>query len=209
MGATSASGAVIAGGDYGSVALKVEGGTLFQYQAAYQFKQEQKVIELLLDLHNNQQNLMVTLQPFMDYQLSDKIGNLVTAKGFAHSNAMLAQNQLRNIQEVTEQKLLKKGNITSNQVDNGSDKEYGKHYDTADGTINATRTTFVEHLHKKRRTFSQETTVICSECVAYSIYTCLSLLNQLISIARSCSIINHSSSTQSTTLSRMSRCNLS
>ena len=119
MGATSASGAVIAGGEYGSVALKVEGGTLFQYQVAYHFKQEQKVIELLLDLHNKQQNLMVTLQPFMDYKLSDNIGNLVTAKGFAHSNAILAQNQLRIIQEVTEQKLLKKGNIALNQVDNG------------------------------------------------------------------------------------------
>jgi len=31
MGATSASGAEIACGEYGSVALKVEGGTLFQY----------------------------------------------------------------------------------------------------------------------------------------------------------------------------------
>ena len=58
MGATSASGAVIAGGDYVSVALKVEGGTLFQYQVAYHFKQEQKAIELLLDLHNKQQNLI-------------------------------------------------------------------------------------------------------------------------------------------------------
>ena len=58
MGATSASGAVIAGGEYGSVALKVEGGTLFQYQVAYHFKQEQKAIELLLDIHNKQQNLI-------------------------------------------------------------------------------------------------------------------------------------------------------
>jgi hypothetical protein len=33
---------------------------------------------------------MVTLQPFMDYKLSDNIGNIVTAKGFAHSNAILA-----------------------------------------------------------------------------------------------------------------------
>ena len=40
MGETSASGAVIAGGEYGSVALKGEGGTLFQYEVAYHFKQE-------------------------------------------------------------------------------------------------------------------------------------------------------------------------
>ena len=83
MGATSASGAVIAGGEYGSVALKVEGGTLFQYQVAYQFKQEQKVIELLLDLRFAQKVRMphgftqqavelngdiLTLQPVMDYK---------------------------------------------------------------------------------------------------------------------------------------------
>ena len=137
---TAASGAIIAGGDYGSVALGIAGGALFSVLGylSYQAQKESNLssngfTEEAEQIHNN----IITANELV----ADNIGNIITAKGFVHSNMLFAQNYI-NSNTVADLYLLKTGNINLNQVNNWITTQYGTYYDITDGTlaINATPT---------------------------------------------------------------------
>jgi len=90
---TAAAGATIANGDYGTVALGVAGGALFSVLGylSYQAQRESNLTSNgftseAAQIHNN----IITANGLV----ADNIGNIVTAKGFVHSNMLFAQNYI-------------------------------------------------------------------------------------------------------------------
>ena len=90
---TAAAGATIAAGDYGSVALGVAGGALFtvlgylSYQA--QVKSNLNSNGFTAEAEQVQSNIITA-----NGLIADNIGNIITGKGFVHSNMLFAQNYI-------------------------------------------------------------------------------------------------------------------
>ena len=137
---TAAAGAAIAQGDYGTVAVGVAAGALFSVLGylSYQAQIESNLTSNgftteAAQVHSN----IITANGLV----ADNIGNIVTAKGFVHSNMLFAQNYI-NSNTVADLYLPKTGNINLNQVNSWISTDYGTYYDITDGTlgINATPT---------------------------------------------------------------------
>jgi hypothetical protein len=137
---TVASGAIIGSGDYGSVALGIAGGSLLSV-LGYLSYQAQKESNLTSNGFTEEAAVVNSYIANTKELIADNIGNIVTAKGFVHSNILFAQNYISS-NTAADLYLLKTGNINLNQVNNWITTEYGIYYDITDGTlaINATPT---------------------------------------------------------------------
>ena len=137
---TAASGAIIGTGDYGSVALGIAGGSLLSV-LGYLSYQAQKESNLTSNGFTEEAAVVNSYIANTKELIADNIGNIVTAKGFVHSNILFAQNYISS-NTAADLYLLKTGNINLNQVNNWITTEYGIYYDITDGTlaINATPT---------------------------------------------------------------------
>jgi hypothetical protein len=137
---TVASGAIIGSGDYGSVALGIAGGSLLSV-LGYLSYQAQKESNLTSNGFTEEAAVVNSYIANTKELIADNIGNIVTAKGFVHSNILFAQNYISS-NTAADLYLLKTGNINLNQVNNWITTEYGTYYDITDGTlaINATPT---------------------------------------------------------------------
>ncbi len=137
---TAASGAIIGSGDYGSVALGIAGGSLLSV-LGYLSYQAQKESNLTSNGFTEEAAVVNSYIANTKELIADNIGNIVTAKGFVHSNILFAQNYISS-NTAADLYLLKTGNINLNQVNNWITTEYGIYYDITDGTlaINATPT---------------------------------------------------------------------
>jgi len=137
---TAASGAIIGSGDYGSVALGIAGGSLLSV-LGYLSYQAQKESNLTSNGFTEEAAVVNSYIANTKELIADNIGNIVTAKGFVHSNILFAQNYISS-NTAADLYLLKTGNINLNQVNNWITTEYGTYYDITDGTlaINATPT---------------------------------------------------------------------
>ena len=137
---TAASGAIIGSGDYGSVALGIAGGSLLSV-LGYLSYQAQKESNLTSNGFTEEAAVVNSYIANTKELIADNIGNIVTAKGFVHSNILFAQNYISS-NTAADLYLLKTGNINLNQVNNWITTQYGTYYDITDGTlaINATPT---------------------------------------------------------------------